>query len=205
MTPEEFRDAVAPLGAVPWRFGKGLTRPIMRLYFAEFGHGDARLLATAVKAHLERCSEFPTVADLRHLLGLDRRPSLADGGSIFAELTEGDAPHYDPHRGGYWLTRDVYDRWGPHALAAFMAAGGSRAFSQRTDAGLPFLRRDFMRGWDDAMARLPADLPARPGLPAPGIASGLAPLADSLPRLLLAAQEQTDKPTEQGDAYEGDA
>lgn len=197
MTEQEFRDAMAPLGAVPWKYGKGLTRPIMRFYFAEFGYLEPAALGAAVRRWAQTEREFPTVADLRAALGMDQRPGLVEGAAVFEALL-GPGPAYDARQGDYWTLQAVSDRFGPAALAAFMAAGGTRAFRDRTVRNVDFLRRDFLRGWEEASAAA-----ARPPALAPSPQrQGLAPVGDSVRRLLPADFKDAAAGDERGDAWE---
>ena len=196
MTPAEFRDAMQVL-AVAYR--RELTRPTMRLYWAEFGYLAPEALAAALTAHVRTAKFFPTIAELRAALGMDRRPGLAEAGVTFEALL-GDGPAYDARLGDYWTLQAVSDRFGPVALAAFMAAGGTRAFRDRTTRNVDFLRRDFLAGWTEAAASLALNPAHAAFSPAPQ-RQGMGAVSDSLQRLLPAS----GKDAAAGEAEHGDA
>ena len=195
MTPAEFRDAMQVL-AVAYR--RELTRPTMRLYWAEFGYLAPEALAAALTAHVRAAKFFPTVAELRAALGMDQRPGLVEGAAVFEALL-GTGPAYDARQGDYWSLQAVSDRFGALALAAFMAAGGTRAFRDRTTRNVDFLRRDFLRGWEEAGAAA-----TRPPALAPSPQrQGLAAVGESVRRLLPADfKDAAAGDDTRGDAYE---
>jgi len=196
VTRKEFVDAMAPLSV---NFRRELTRPLMVTYFAEFQSVRPDDFRDAVTHLLRTAKFFPTIAEFRHALGMNDTPSLAEAGMVFDALL-GPAPAYDPRLGDSWPLQVVHDRWGAVALAAFMAAGGPRAFRDRTDRDVPFLRRDFMRGWEQSAA-----LPAahRPALAPETAPRGLAPVTESLARLLPASgKDAAAGEAEHGDAWE---
>lgn len=186
MTRQDFLAAMAPL-AVNYR--RELTAPLLRLFWSEFQHVRPVDFQEAVQGHLREGQFFPTVAELRQRLGLPRSaPTLTEAATVFEALLT-DAPAYDARRGDYWPMREVFERFGPIALAAFLRAGGTRAFRDRTERNVDFLRRDFLAGWDDACTHpVPVEYLLPPGL---AVARGLAPLSDSLPRLMPGEPEPT--------------
>lgn len=183
MTRDEFSRAMAPLAA---NYGAtSLTPERNRMFWAEFQHVRPDDFRDAVVQIMRTEKFFPTIAVMREALGLHRTPSvIAEGAAALATLL-GDGPRYDPHRGDYWKGEDVLERLGPQALAAFMVAGGTAAFRDRTDRNVDFLRRDFLRGWEDY-----AKHPTEPEtfLPPGRQPHGLGALADSLPRILPAPE-----------------
>jgi len=187
MTRAEFVGAMAPLSV---NYNRELTRALMTVYWTEFQHLLADEFRDAITYHIRHGKFFPTVAELRQVLGMDAAPTLADASAVFEQLL-GPAPAYDPKRGDYWTLEAVQQRFGTQGLAAFMAAGGTRVFRDRTDKDLPFLRRDFIRGWEEAGRTLPEARYQLPTTPAP---RGLAPAGESVPRLL--------ESFERGDAWE---
>ena len=186
MTVDEFRDAMAPLGANPWKYGKGLTRPIMNLYWSAFKELDAAVFAKAVTRHLATASEFPSIADLRHALGAGGG-SLLEAALIFDKLCKA-APRYDARKGDYWIVGDVLQMFGAQAVAAFLVAGGSIRFRDRTDQDLPFLRRDFLKGWESYDSQ---DRALQVALNASEAPRGLAPIQADLTRLLPPKEDET--------------
>ena len=188
MTLDEFKGAMAPLSV---NYRRELTKALMTVYWSEFQHVLADEFRDAVMHHIRVSTYFPTVADLRQRLGVGAgAPSFTEGSSIFEALV-GPAPAYDPRHGDYWTLEAVQHRFGTQALAAFLAAGGTRGFRDRTDKDIPFLRRDFLRGWDEAGKTLGE---ARPILPPSTAPRGLAPLREELRQLVEGFQP--------GDAWE---
>lgn len=190
MTRNEFIAAMAPLAV---NYNRELTKPLMLTYWAEFQHILPDEFRDAVMYHIRTGKFFPTIADLRHALGLTVTTiaTLTDAATTFEALL-GTAPAYDPRHGDYWTLEAVQEQFGAVALAAFMAAGGTRVFRDRTDRDLPFLRKEFLRAWEEAAKAL-EPLPALPRS-TPGTTRGLAPISEAVKRLA--------PPIEQGDAFE---
>lgn len=191
MTLDEFKGAMAMLAA---SFNRELTRPLMTIYWTTFQAERPDDFRDAVTEHIRTAKFFPTVAELLTRMGRDGATgSLAEAGAVFEQLTTGPAPHYDPRRGDYWAHPDVMERFGPQAYAAFLAAGGTSAFRDRTDKGLPFLRRDFMAGWEEysrrpGIGKAITDRVERGSLGVP-VQPGLALAHESLRRLMPGGPE----------------
>lgn len=176
MTVSEYKEQMLRLSVA---FRKQLTRPVLTLYWEQFRDVDAAHFARAVDGCIKTDTWFPTVAQIRRALG-QGGGTLAEAGLTFTALL-GPAPHYDPRRGDYWAIPDVMAEFGPQAVAAFLVAGGSASFRDRTDKTVEFLRRDFLRGWEEYNVRHGELAPV---LHAATTRQGLGPIKDS-PALLL--------------------
>lgn len=184
---------MAPLAV---NFKRELTRPTMTLFWSEFQHLRPDDFRDAVTEVIRTHKFFPTIAEMRDALGMGQADALVEAASTFDALL-GDGPRYDPRTGDYWTLEDVTTRFGPRALAAFLVAGGTRAFRDRTTRNVEFLRRDFLRGWTDYRERqepphFPRPVPV-PSLPEATV-RGLHPASEALRRIL--------PPADRGDAWE---
>jgi hypothetical protein len=183
MTRTEFLGAMAPLSV---NFRQQLTKPLLTLWWGQFQHCTPDEFREAVVQVCQRETFFPTIATMRDALGLNGN-GLTLANQVFTELTSLPGPRYDPKRGDYWSLQDVQERFGTHALAAFLAGGGTAMFRDRTDRNLDFIRRDFLAGWAE-FAKHPQD--ERVLLDKPRRPEGLAPIQEVLTRLLPGAPEE---------------
>jgi len=183
VTRAEFTSAMAPLAV---NFNRPLDKPLLTVFWGAFQHCTPDEFRDAVTEVIRTERFFPTVATLRDAMGLQEPVStLAEAGAVFALLCQA-GPKYDPHRGDYWPPQAVLDRFGPQALAAFTAAGGTTAFRDRTARDVAFLRRDFMKGWEEYGTHpTPPDRILRPS----GTPTGLTTLAAAITNALPSPKE----------------
>ncbi len=183
MTRPEYLTAMAPLAV---NFRMKLSKPLLRLWWEQFQHCTPDEFRDAIVRVCQAETFFPTLATMRGLLGMNNT-GVVLANQVFTELTTLPGPRYDPKRGDYWSLQDVQERFGTQALAAFLAAGGTAMFRDRTDKNLDFIRRDFLAGWAD-FAKHPQD--ERVLLERPKAPTGLQPITESLARLTSGAPKE---------------
>lgn len=120
-----------------------LTPTMLRVYWAVLVDLDLADVERAVVACLKVDEFFPSPSRLRGLAFPQDGTPTTRAAAVFDALCR-RGPHNDYHRGDYWLPDDVEEKFGLVAREAFIAAGGTRAFQQRTEKSLPFLRKDFL-------------------------------------------------------------
>src|SRR6185295_18405846 len=130
-------------------FNRGLTPEVVQLYHGVIGPKlDAQQWERAVQRSLEAESFFPPPAVLL-------RYGAADGSAQARALEFYDRilRHYES--GDELGPREVRERYGTAAMEAFVAAGGTRAFSWCEPASEPFRRRDFANAWVEMVEQEP--------------------------------------------------
>jgi len=130
-------------------FNRVLTPEVVRLYREVISPKlDAQQWERAVKRALEAESFFPPPAVLLRYGAADGSPRARA-----LEFYDRIIRHYES--GDELGPREVRERYGDAAMDAFVAAGGSRAFSWCEPKDEPFRRRDFANAWVEVVEQEP--------------------------------------------------
>jgi hypothetical protein len=139
----ELRMMAAGLAALGAAFNREVTPQIADVYHGVIGPKLTEAQwQRAVRRALEAETFFPPPSALLRYGQADGAPQ-ARAAEVYDRLVS----HYE--RGDNLGPREVLEKYGDAAMEAFVAAGGTRAFSWCEPSGEPFRRKAFIEAWID--------------------------------------------------------
>lgn len=174
----EVRQMAAGLAALGVAFNREVTPAVAEVYHGVIGARlDAAGWERAVRRALEAESFFPAPAVLLRYGQAEGAPQARA-----MEVYERIVRHYEC--GEQLGPREIAERYGTAAMEAFVAAGGTRAFSWCEPASTPFRAKAWIEAWIETTEQDPGKA-LTPGEPSRQIGDGSGPVSKAEARRLM--------------------
>jgi len=131
-----------------------MTKDRMNLFAEVCGSLTDEEWAAGVGAAVRSDREHPPSPGVLLKMARPPEPARVSGAAIFESIVRA-------FEGGYHLEpRQVFEQWGTDARAAFVAAGGTRAFDAcGTEENARWVRKTFLEAWEQMALSRPPQLP----------------------------------------------